>query len=163
MNSSYSIAALADFPQYIEACASWLYADRSHYYPQETKADALEAVRSCLNRGSIPFALVVHDGSQAMGTIFLVKKDAPPAFHQLTPWLTSPLIAPQFRGQGLEAALQSRAIAEAKALGCVELFHWTEDEKEWYQQQGWQLVGTTIFGRRYVVALRLDLTSASRS
>jgi GNAT superfamily N-acetyltransferase len=156
MNSAYSIDFLFDLPQHVETSAAWIYADRTHYYPQETRADALQKARSCLNKGEIPFALVAHNGAEPAGMVCLLKNNAPPNFAQLTPWLASLYVDPRFRGQGLEAALLTRAIAEVKLLGYTALYLWTDDEKDWYRHQGWQLVGTTIFGRRYVVVMRFD-------
>jgi N-acetylglutamate synthase-like GNAT family acetyltransferase len=76
---------------------------------------------------------------------------------KLTPWLAALVVAPNYRGQGLEAALLDQAVLKARESGCVELFTWTDSDKDWYQQMGWQVAGTTIFGRRYVGVMRLDL------
>ena len=157
MKSALSISYLVDVPQYTDTAAAWLFADRSHYYPQETSSDAGQKVQGFLNKGKIPFALVAHDGNEAAGMVCLVKNNAPPAFAQLSPWLAGLVVAPKYQGLGVEAALLAQVITEARTVGCSEIFVWTEDDKDWYQQQGWKLVGTTIFGRRYVVAMRLDL------
>lgn len=158
MNLAFSISYLADFSQYVETAAAWVLADRGHFYPLETIEDARQRVRGSLGKAEIPFTLIALDGIEAAGIVSVVNNNAPPGYDKGSLWLASLFVVQRYRGRGLETALLSRAVVEAKALDCTELYTWTDSDKDWYQQQGWQVAGTTIFGRRYVGVLRLDLT-----
>jgi GNAT superfamily N-acetyltransferase len=160
MNTAFTIAYLADHNQHLETAADWVLAERSHFYPFETIDDARQRVQDSLGRAEIPFTLIALDGNEAAGIVSVVRNNAPPGYYKGSLWLASLLVAQRYRGVGLEAALLNRAIVEAKALNCAELYTWTDSDKDWYQQQGWQVAGTTIFGRRYVGVLRLDLIAA---
>jgi GNAT superfamily N-acetyltransferase len=158
MNSSFIITYLANNRQHVETVSAWVLADRKHFYPLETIDDARQRVQASLNSNEIPFTLIALAGGEATGMVSVMKNNAPPGYDKGAFWLASLFAAPEHRGQGLEKALLNRAILEARALSCGELYTWTDSDKDWYQQQGWQVAGTTIFGRRYVGVLRLDLT-----
>ena len=158
MEEVYRLVFLADFPDYAPATAALVLAERKHFYPMETQADAMQRVSPCINNHGPAFMLLALSGQELAGIVCVLKHSAPPGYEQLTPWLASLVAVPKHRGQGLESLLLNRAVLEAKARGSVELYTWTDSDKDWYQQQGWQVTGTTIFGRRYVGVLRKDLT-----
>lgn|GEM_PF-6178847 len=155
---NFSIDYLVDCPQHAEQAAAWVLADRANFYPFETQADARRRIEDSLHRGAAPFFLVVHTGAEPAGIVGVLKQNAPPGYEKLTPWLANLYVAQRFRGQGLEVGLIERALEEARQQGFHEIYTWTDSDKEWYQALGWQVTGTSIFGRRYVGILRWDLT-----
>lgn len=62
---------------------------------------------------------------------------------ELTPWLASLYVEPDFRGQGIAVKLIKDITQKAKSLGYHALYLLAFDEAlpNWYEKQGWQKIG----------------------
>lgn len=59
------------------------------------------------------------------------------AKHELTPWLASLYVAPDFRKRGIGAALVRAIEQHARRVGCGELHLYTSKAEPFYARLGW--------------------------
>ncbi len=118
-----TIAHLFEHPERRDLVASWIYEafwrDRpdSGFTPETLAGYLAEAS----NPDAIPLSrLALVDGVPA-GTVNLVEDDDSRRPH-LRPWLAALVVAPEFRRQGVGAALVRALKADAAKLGLTELY-----------------------------------------
>lgn len=100
-------------------------------------ADTLQAQRAWLAQPSddeLPLLATV-DGKPA-GCCLFVRAEID-AKHDLTPWLASLYVAPEFRNQGIGAALVRAIQQHARGVGCGELHLYTSKAEAFYARLGW--------------------------
>ena len=79
--------------------------------------------------------LATVDGKPA-GCCLFVRAEID-AKHDLTPWLASLYVAPEFRKQGIGAALVRAIERHARSVGCGELHLYTGKAEPFYARLGW--------------------------
>jgi N-acetylglutamate synthase-like GNAT family acetyltransferase len=133
------ISYLADYPEFIEVLAPWIY---EHWRPlllEETLELRIEKVRAHLNKETLPIALVAHSGMQVYGTAALRVNDLP-GREDLTPWLGGVFVGTEFRGKGIGAKLCAAIEEKAKSLfSQPTVYLFTLDQQKWYQKMGWSI------------------------
>jgi GNAT superfamily N-acetyltransferase len=131
---------LADCPEFIETLAPLV---AEHWRPilvQDTVESRAAKLRDHLSHNNLPIAWVAHSGLQVFGTAALRVHDLPGHEH-LTPWLGGVFVIPQFRHQGIGAALCSAVEKQAKNLHAVStLYLFTLDKQAWYKNLGWSIL-----------------------
>jgi GNAT superfamily N-acetyltransferase len=133
------IAYLADHPDCIPQLAAWLLEQWRPWTPEHTLETRMAKLRSHLNRDELPVALVAFSGSQPMGTAALRVHDLE-GREDLTPWLGGVYVAPEFRRQGVGAALVEAVERKAEELGFEEIHLFTLDREDWYASLGWSTI-----------------------
>ena len=92
----------------------------------------------------IPFGLVAHDNGKYMGNVLGVASDLDER-PELSPWVGALWVEPEFRRQGVAAALVKAALDEIFAVGHELAFLCaTVDKRQMYQRQGWVLIGENV-------------------
>ena len=134
------VSYLADHPEFIETLAPMVWEHWRPMLTQDTLKDRIAKFHTHLNRDTLPIAWVAHSRSQALGTAALRVHDLP-GREDLTPWLGGVFVAPQFRRQGIGAALCRAVEQHAKDLFDIEtLYLFTLDQQTWYRNLGWKMV-----------------------
>jgi GNAT superfamily N-acetyltransferase len=82
---------------------------------------------------------VLFDDDLAVGTASLVTNDLP-SRPNLTPWLASVLVRPQFRGRGYSAPL-IKHVETVAAMSATVLWLYTWSAELVYARLGWERVG----------------------
>lgn len=131
------ISFLADYPQFIQVLAPWVF---NHWQPilgEVSVDDRVARFRSHLNKYRLPVALVAHDGNQVYGTASLREHDLP-GREDLSPWLGGVFVGESYRGKGIGLKLCLAVEARAATMFAGEdLFLFTLDRQKWYARQGW--------------------------
>ena len=86
------------------------------------------------------FVALVDDemkGERPVGTASLVADDMSDR-PELTPWLASVFVLPEWRGQGIASRLVQRVEAEACANGIGYFYLYTPDQQALYRRLGWR-------------------------
>ncbi|WP_104204528.1 GNAT family N-acetyltransferase [Billgrantia saliphila] len=132
-----NIVRLSPDSDHVPTVASWTYAEWGHLNPGYTAASWCEAFRRECGDGGVPSIFVAMEGDQPVGTAALMARDMD-SRPELTPWLASVFVLPEWRGQGIASRLIRRV--EAEAAGCgVDLFYlFTPDQQALYRRLGWQ-------------------------
>ena len=93
---------------------------------------------------SIPFCLVAHDEGKYVGNVLGLVSDFEER-PELSPWVGALWVEPEFRRQGVAAALVKAALDEVFALGHELAFLCaTAEKRAMYQRQGWKLIEADV-------------------
>lgn len=114
-----------------------------------------ELLEPTLNRDKVTF-VAVEDG-QAVGTASLDDEDLPPRSN-LTPWLASVYVLPEFRVRGLGAKLIEAVESEARTRGFTKIYLHTTDRTEFYKKRGWQVLDSVNYWNQDHVVMFKNLS-----
>lgn len=137
--TSMTLHYLRDVPEHTETIARWIFETFPHEFENTTFEEWLEIVR---HPGRVTF--VALDEERAVGTATLDFEDLPPR-DDLTPWLASVYVLPEFRAQGLGATLVAAVAKEARTKGFKQLYLHTSDRVAFYAKRGWDIVDTVEY------------------
>jgi predicted N-acetyltransferase YhbS len=136
------VGLLADHAGLVPQVAGWLY----HEWWRElgdTPGAAEARLRQRLQRDRLPLALLALDGDEPVGTVSIVVDD-----HPLAPGsvccLAGLFVCPDWRRQGIGAALCQCALREARRLELPPLCLFTKDGEAFYRRLGWQKLSDTV-------------------
>jgi GNAT superfamily N-acetyltransferase len=101
-------------------------------------------------------ALIALIGGQIAGICLLVQHELPPA-HDLSPWLASLYVAPEFRRRGLGSRLIMAIEDHARRNGVARLHLYTVDMEELYVKCGWRIAERDAVGSGPLALLIRDL------
>ena len=154
---SISTVHLAAVPDAIPVLAGWFVEAWGPYYGPDGPGDATRDLTACCNRDRIPLALVaLNPEEELLGTVAL-KSESVASHRHLGPWLAALLVAPEYRGQGVAAALVTAIEVEARRLGFSELFTGATG----LRRGGWRpLTGEGVSLRGPITVYRRDLAEA---
>ena len=134
-----SIVNLRDEPVLVPIVASWLWHEWARL-----KGRTIEHVRARLTMRitsvGIEETFVRLKHREPVGTASLVRADLETR-PDLTPWLASVFVAPEFRGENHAPPLVRRVEDAARAAGIGTLWLHTEKAEGLYARLGWQTVG----------------------
>ncbi len=133
------IVNLTAAPEHIPTIAAWHQAQWGYLNPGESVETRIEKMRRYLKGAVMPVMYICVDGAQLIGTAALVESDMD-SHPELSPWLASVYVKPDYRKQGVGAALVNRVVSEAKALDHSPLYLFTPDQARFYQNLGWQFI-----------------------
>jgi GNAT superfamily N-acetyltransferase len=134
---NYRIVAVSDHPEMAPAVAKWLLdAFRHDLSPSH---DELTAQLLAQKAPSEETFILLADGVP-VGTASLVKNDLP-SRPDLTPWLASVLVRPQFRGKGYSTPLVKHVEEAATAAAVKVLWLYTWSAEPLYARLGWERAG----------------------
>jgi GNAT superfamily N-acetyltransferase len=99
--------------------------------------------------------LAFHQGAPcAFGVL---KQDAVPGFESAEAWLGAGYVVPPLRGQGLGLRLIQALEAEARRLGCAEVFCATATAQSLMERAAWSKAGDSLLGGQPVAVYRRAL------
>jgi predicted N-acetyltransferase YhbS len=129
------IVALNDRPELAPAVAEWLHTEFDH-----ARGPSLaKRVQQLRAQKSPEETFVLYDNDVPVGTASLVVNDLP-SRPELTPWLASVLVRPEFRGRGYSAPLVRHVEAAAASMASI-LWLYTWSAEPLYARLGWEYVG----------------------
>ncbi|KAA0013056.1 GNAT family N-acetyltransferase [Billgrantia pellis] len=131
------IVRLSPDSDHVPTVASWTYAEWGHLSPGYTAESWCEAFRRECGDAGVPSVFVAMEGDQPVGTAALMARDMH-SRPELTPWLASVFVLPEWRGQGIASRLVHRVEAEAADCGVSLFYLFTPDQQALYRRLGWQ-------------------------
>lgn len=126
----------ADDPN-AEIVAGWTFEAWGHLHPGLTLAQAIERTKANCGQASVPSNFVAMQDGTPVGTASLIVDDMS-IRRELTPWLASVFVVPEWRGQGIASALVKRVEAEAIESGTRHFYLYTPDQQALYRRLGWK-------------------------
>ena len=142
---------LADYPQFIPLLAEWQHTAFGHFNPNTSLEQRTTKIRQSAGRTAMPITLVAVSGADLLGSASLVAQDMS-THPELSPWLASVYVYPDYRRQGIGSKLVGRIEMEAARLGLSRLYLYTPDKQAFYQRLDWSVVASEAY-RNYTVAI----------
>ena len=133
------ILNLAAAPEHIPTIAAWHHAQWGYLNPGTTVETRIQKMQRYLKGHAVPAMYICVDGDQLVGTAALVESDMD-SHPELSPWLASVYVNPDYRNRGVGAALVRHVVSKAKAQGFCPLYLFTPDQKNFYQSLGWEFM-----------------------
>lgn len=154
--SDFRLEPLADHLDIVPTIAAWHHAEWGHLNPEFSLEARADRLRKRGTRSGIPTAVIALIGDEVAGSASLVEADMD-SHPELTPWLASVFVAPEFRGRGIASALvgviEDRAVEE----GVETMWLWTPDQERLYARLGWETVAREPYRDLEAVIMRKDL------
>ncbi|CAM3674707.1 MULTISPECIES: GNAT family N-acetyltransferase [Halomonas] len=126
----------ADDPN-IPIVARWTFGAWGHLHPGLTLEEAIELTKAECGSAAVPSIFVAMNGELPVGTASLVADDMS-IRSELTPWLASVFVVPEWRGKGIASALVQRVEAEVLESGMEHFYLYTPDQQALYRRLAWQ-------------------------
>jgi predicted N-acetyltransferase YhbS len=149
------IEYLADHPAAAPILAAWHHREWADLLPDWSLEQALAELRTHTGRRQIPTTFVAIAEKQVIGSASLLVADLD-GWEQLTPWLASVYLLPQWRDRGIGRRLVTRVMEEAAALGIPIIYLWTATHQEYYSRLGWKFEAWAECHGRTVVIMRCE-------
>jgi predicted N-acetyltransferase YhbS len=131
------IEHLIDCENHLATVANWQQAEFGYLNPSVTIEQRRSRLLESLQRDGLPLTIVaVSEESLAIGAATLLPKTI--THQHLTPWLSTVVVPPEFRGKGIASALSLRAVSEAARLGFKTLNLFTPRNESLYKRLGWE-------------------------
>lgn len=135
---------LGEQPQHIETIARWHQAQWQHISPQHSVESRVRLYSTYPNSPDIPFCLLATQQGQPVGSASVVECDME-SRAELTPWLASVYVHPDYRQQGIATELIRRCIDLASQRPAERLYLFTPDQAAFYQKRGWQALEHCLY------------------
>lgn len=142
----FKIDRLAKYPGLIPVLAKWHHRQWQHLNPEsyDEQARREDYLRATADTTSLPQMLVAHINGHALGSARLIKNDMD-THPELTPWLASLYVPPDFRRHGVATRLITEIETMAKQFGFDQIYLFTEDKTAMYSKLGW----SELFREKY--------------
>lgn len=148
------IRPLADRPDLVPTVAGWLYHQFGHLNPGASLERAVARVSERLRTQGSPMALIALDNGQPVGTASLIDHDCEDR-PDLSPWLASVYVRPEWRRTGLGSQLCRAVAGHARASGHERIYLFTPDMQPFFATMGWQELQTQRHHGRVVSVMVL--------
>ncbi len=112
------------------------FSEWKHLSSNKTLDDRILKLREMAQASDVPFVVVAIDNNQLIGSAALVNEDMKTR-KDLSPWLASVFVKPEFRKNGIGTKLVRHIEDEATRLGIKKLFLFTEHARNLYSKLGW--------------------------
>ena len=131
------VVNVCEQPQYLPTLARWHHEQWSYLNPDVSLDQRIGKMQSHLEGLFIPSTYLILTQGKLAGSAAMVRRDMD-THPELSPWLASVFIAPEFRRQGLGSRVVSRVMAEANAHAVEQLYLFTPDQVPFYKKLGWE-------------------------
>lgn len=150
------IINLALAPEHIPTIAAWHHAQWGYLNPGGTVETRIEKMQRYLKGAAIPAMYIGVDGNQVIGTAALVESDMD-SHPELSPWLASVYVNPDYRNRGFGSALVKRVVSEVEALGHSPLYLFTPDREKFYRNLGWQFIAHEPYRGSNATLMKIEI------
>lgn len=143
-------------PHHVATLAEWHQEEWAHLNPGETLAMRVQRMQAYLGDAFVPSMFVCKFGDVLAGSSAVVECDMVDRM-QLSPWLASVFVAPEFRRRGIGAALVKHVVEATRQAGFSRMYLYTPDEERFYQALGWSTLSRETYLGVEVAVMEIDL------
>ena len=151
------ILNLRDKPELLETLARWHQGEWSQLNPGETLEQRIIRMQPFLNGKLISNTYVAFD-DVLYGSAAIVESDME-SRPDLSPWLASVFVIPDYRNQGIGSALVRHVMQQAQQGRIEKLYLYTADREAFYNKLGWRRIDEENYHGHEVSIMEADLTS----
>ena len=156
-----TIQRLGTDSPHLPTVVRWTFEAWGNLYPGLMLEEAIDDTMSECGTSGVPSVFIALQGDVPVGTACLIDDDMS-IRRELTPWLASVFVVPEWRGQGIASALVQCVEAEVRNSGIHQCYLYTPDQQSLYQRRGWQAIETLEYRGETVTLMRRLLTESSR-
>jgi predicted N-acetyltransferase YhbS len=138
---AFRIEHLAACPRHLARVAAWQHTEFGYLNPAITLEQREARLRESLSDAGLPLTMVaVSDDGEPVGAATLLPRTI--THPHLTPWLSTVVVPPAWRGRGIASALSLRIASEAARLGFPTIYLFTPRNESLYRRAGWATIET---------------------
>jgi len=152
------VKLLADCPHYILPLATlWFNELGKQWIPEASVGRAIKTYEQHLNKHHLPLTFVAIQNEQPIAMVSLRENDG--IRDDLTPWLGSLIVHPDYRQQGIGEKLIEVTKNQARDNGHQKLYLFALDPTipNWYQALGWKFIAIDKFYHHPVTVMAYEL------
>lgn len=149
------IDLLTNHPDLIPKIAEWQFHEWGDLHQNDSIRRRIEKLRAHFNDTHIPLTFISLDGPKPVGTAEIVIHDLP-ARKDLSPWLASVYVVPEYRNKGIGSALINTAVQKAKELNIPILYLFTWTQESLYKKLGWKVEERTKGFNKDIVIMSIQ-------
>ncbi len=150
-----NILDLKEEPEHIPTLANWHHNEWAHLNPDDSLQKRIDKMQSYLGRRLIPSTFIAKEQNRLTGSAAIVKHDMDTRL-ELSPWLASVFVAPEYRQKGIGTKLVLHVMEKAKDEGINTLYLFTPNKKKFYRELGWSTFSEELYRGQEVTVMRLD-------
>ncbi|MCQ8119983.1 GNAT family N-acetyltransferase [Methylomonas rosea] len=151
-----NIINLSQEPHQIPTLAQWHHAEWADLNPGQTLEHRIDRMQAYLSSKLIPSTFICKHEDQLAGSAAIIESDMD-THPELTPWLASVYVAPEFRRKGIGAKLVKHVMLQAKTAGVAKLYLFTPDRADFYAKLGWVAIAEEVYRDHRVTAMSVSL------
>lgn len=152
------IKLLADCPEHVPALAQLWYSELGQeWIPKSSVAKAVTVYNEHLNTDAMPLTYVAIINNEPIGMVSLRDNDG--IRDDLTPWLGSLIVHPDYRSQGIGNMLIEVTKQRASEMGYTTLYLFALDRMipNWYKKLGWHYIGMDKLYHHPVTVMEIEV------
>lgn len=150
----YVIEYLADYDELLPVLAGWHHGEWGYLHLGDTAEKRAERMKAHLGVKQVPTTFVALADGEPVGSASLVGYDME-GREDLTPWLASVYVVPEYRRRGVASALVKRVVEEARTLDIETLYLFTWERERLYTRLGWSVLERTEYKREQIVIMSI--------
>lgn len=148
---------LRDKTEHLNTLAQWHQREWGYLNPDSNLDTRLNKMQFFLVDEFIPHMYIAVENEQLLGSAACVAHDMDNR-PELTPWLASVYVHPEFRGKGFGSSLVQHVMQQARQNNINELYLFTPDQEQFYLRLGWQLFEKTLYHGYPVTIMRVSFS-----
>jgi len=134
-----TIDYLKNHPQHVELCARWSFETWGHYTPERPLEDFIASRKQYLNDDKLPLTYLALVDQKPVGMCSLAVNRG--LFPELTPWLATLYVEPEYSKQGIGTMLEKATCDKARSMGYKMIYLFTSEANlvPWYEKLNWKV------------------------
>lgn len=138
----------------LQICAAWRYEEFLKSYGYSLLDSGAQLAKLATQPDECETALIALVDGRLAGICLLVLQEFEP-LHDVSPWLASLYVAPEYRKRGVARKLVAAIEDQARSNGVARLHLYTGDAEKFYLKCGWSLAEQGVAdGEPYAFMIR---------
>ena len=150
------IVNLKESLEFFDKISEYHQKEWAHLNDGETLEERKIRMQPYLNDEFIPTMYVAKDDKNIIGTAAIIECDLD-ARSDLSPWMASIYVFPEYRKKGHSKALVRHIMKEAKLNNIDTIYLYTEDADELYARFGWKTISKEYCHNNKIIIMEAKL------
>jgi len=154
MPAAVIVAPMAKHRALLPVVAQWFISEWPSWYGADGPGDvSADLAAFAASERELPVGVVALLDGRPVGAGAL-KAESISSHQHLSPWAAAGYVVPEFRGQGIGAALLAGLVAKSHAMGYKAIYCGTSTARSLLLRCGWQAIESTVVEGRQLMVFR---------